>query len=134
MNLIASCLLFAASVAASATEPKLGRLVGHVDIGPISPVERPGVKVKVPPEMYKHYTVLVTQPGPHNGQMKSMMIRLVARLKLDSNGDFSTNLRPGEYNLKVEPTNKITRSDAKTVMIKAGQTTRVTLSVDTGIR
>lgn len=120
---------------AMAGPAKTGKLVGHVEIGPNSPVERPGHPVKTPPEVYKRYTVMVTQRGPHNGQMKSMLIRVVAQLKLSATGDFSTDLPPGEYQVGVStPIQLMTKPPQQTVKIVAGKTTKVTIKVDTGIR
>lgn len=136
MNRLLLALFLALASFAVAHNTKTGKLVGHVDIGPLTPVERPGHKQKVPPEMYKRYKVTVMQPGPHNGQMKSHMLRLVADLKLNSDGDFSTDLAPGEYRIEVHAVSPNSRPmpEAKTVNITAGKTTRVTFSIDTGIR
>jgi hypothetical protein len=135
MNRVLLVLLLAFTSLAIADRPKTGKLTGHVSLGPISPVERPGHKQRVPPEMYKHYQISVTQPGPHNGMMKSHMLRVVATLKLTSDGDFSTDLPPGEYRVEVraEPS-PMHLPPSQTVTISAGKTTRVTFSVDTGIR
>lgn len=114
---------------------KTGKLAGHVEVGPNSPVERPGHPAKTPPEVYMRYTVMVTQRGPHNGQMKSMLIRIVAQLKLSATGDFSASLPPGEYEVGVStPIQLMAKPKQQTVKIVAGKTTRVTIKIDTGIR
>ncbi|HWA84390.1 MAG TPA: hypothetical protein VG820_13190 [Fimbriimonadaceae bacterium] len=129
-------LLALSAVGMAAAGPsKTGKLVGHVEVGPISPVERPGHPAKVPPSVYKKYTVMVTQRGPHNGQMHSMLIRVVAQLKLSPTGDFKADLPPGEYQVGVEtPIQLITKPAQQTIKIRAGKTTKVTIKVDTGIR
>jgi hypothetical protein len=127
--------LFIAAATLGEGASKTGKLVGHVDIGPLTPVERPGVKKKVPPEMYKQYTVQVTQPGPHNSHMKSHLIKIVATLKLSANGDFSTNLAPGTYDVRISSTKPMFRTLApQEVKIVAGKTTRADIEIDTGIR
>jgi len=114
---------------------KTGKLAGHVDIGPVTPVERPGHPAKVPPEWYKRNTVVITQRGPHNGHMQSHLIRLVAELKLSGTGDFAINLNAGEYQVGVKSTQPMRQPPTqKTVMIVAGKTVTLTFHVDTGIR
>lgn len=127
--------LVALTTLAFAQGAKPGRIVGHVDIGPLSPVERPGVKQKVPPEMYKHYRIVITQRGPHNEHMTSHMIRIVKDVPIGGNGDFSADLLPGEYQVGIKGDQQSRRlPDPQTVMIKAGKTIRITFKIDTGIR
>ncbi|HVT12545.1 MAG TPA: hypothetical protein VHE55_09775 [Fimbriimonadaceae bacterium] len=129
-------LLAASFIGLSIAAPaKTGKLVGHVEVGPISPVERPGHPAKIPPSVYKKYTVMVTQRGPHNGQMHSMLIRVIAQLKLSPTGDFKADLPPGEYQVGVEtPVQLMTKPSQQTIKIVKGKTTKVTIKVDTGIR
>src|SRR5258708_3481322 len=93
--------VFALAAVSLASSPQMGKLVGHVEIGPISPVERPGQKQVVPPSMYSHYEVLVTQHGPQNSRMKSHLVRIVAHLKLSATGDFAMSLPAGDYQVSV---------------------------------
>lgn len=135
VNVIA--LIFATLISALAfgSEPKTGKLVGHVDIGPLSPVERPGPKPTVPPEMYKRYTVQILQPGPHNERMRSHLLRLVTELKLTDKGDFSVDLIPGEYRVGIKSTQPMIHAPTdQFVTISAGKTTKIAIRIDTGIR
>jgi hypothetical protein len=132
--LLASSLILALFTLAQGAG-KTGKLVGHVDIGPLTPVERPGVKIKVPPEMYRQYTIVISQRGPHNGMMKSHMRRLVANLKLSDTGDFSTNLAPGDYLVAVRSEKPMrVPTPEQEVTIVAGKTKKVKIEIDTGIR
>jgi len=117
-----------------AASPKKGKLAGHVDIGPISPVQHIGKKDKVPPEMYKRYMVVVTQGGPRNQKMKSHLIRVVANVKLSATGDYSVDLDPGEYQVGVNGASRLLLPSTQGVKIIAGKTTKLNLHVDTGIR
>ncbi|MFI5385676.1 MAG: hypothetical protein ACHQ50_06085 [Fimbriimonadales bacterium] len=120
---------------AMAQGPKTGKLLGHVDIGPIKPLERPGEKQQVPPGMYRSYTVLIVQPGPHNEHVKSHLLRRVAELKLSKKGDFSMDLAPGDYRVSINSTSPMFHAPSpKDVTIISSKTTRVTIRIDTGIR
>lgn len=135
MNKIVVSLLCVFAACSFAQAVKKGKLVGHLEIGPLSPVERPGHKQVAPPAMYKKFTVLVTQRGPHNEKMSSHLIRVVANLKLSPKGDFSTDLDPGEYQVSVRTTERMMHvPDQRTINIAAGKTTRIELKFDTGIR
>jgi hypothetical protein len=130
-------LLVSAVIVSAFAQPvsKMGKLVGHVEIGPISPVQRQGQKEVVPPEVYKRYLVLVTQPLIKTERMRSMAIRIVAKLKLSDKGEFSTDLAPGSYQVEVTSPGRVMPVPVrKEVMISARKTTKVTLKVDTGIR
>jgi hypothetical protein len=118
------------------SSPKNGHLVGHVDIGPLTPVERPGVKPVVPPAMYRQYTVSITQPGPHNGPMRSHLLRMVTTLKLSDKGDFQVDLPPGLYrvDLKTAKPTVPQLPQSQEVTVRAGKSTKVEFRVDTGIR
>src|SRR5579862_4781014 len=101
MRILCFSLLLLLVVPAMSASPKKGTLVGHVDVGPLSPVEKVGEKKKVPPDVYKRYQVMVTQHGPQNGQMKSMLMRVVAHVKLSATGDYTVDLDPGVYQVSV---------------------------------
>jgi len=108
-----------------------GTLKGHVNIGPITPVERVGQRQTVPPSWYKPFIVLIQR----GDKMKMSMV--AKRLKVSSTGDFSTHLAPGLYWVQ------LARDDNQPsyrplprvqVPIRANQTSLITLRVDTGIR
>jgi hypothetical protein len=135
--LILATAIALAQVPASgpAAGPRPGRLAGHVEIGPVTPVERPGHKVKVPPEWYKHYTISITQRGPQSGQMRSHLLKMVKQVKLSGEGNFSVDLNPGPYVVRVtcdSPNKRLPPS--QDVMVTAGKTTQVDFHVDSGIR
>jgi hypothetical protein len=116
-------------------EPQEGHLVGHVDIGPLTPIERPGHKPVVPPEMYRRYTIEVTQRGPQTGQIKSHMVRMVATVKISDKGDYSIDLLPGDYQVGIKSAQPMMRQfQPQDVKIRSGKTTKLNLKIDTGIR
>ncbi len=114
---------------------RVGTLKGHVDIGPLRPVQRVGEKEVVPPAMYKHYNVTITMPGPQNGQMKSQLLRLVRKVEFDGKGNFTVKLAPGTYQIGISSDAPARRlPESKEVKITANRTATVKFSVDTGIR
>jgi hypothetical protein len=133
-RLLLAIFSFAAAVALAAG-PRTGKLIGHVEIGPLSPVQRPGHDPKPSPEMYARYHVLVTKAGPQGGEMKSQLRVVVAKLKLTDSGDFSTDLVAGTYQVSVVPKQMGMHPPVvKEVTVATGKTTKVVLKVDTGIR
>ena len=118
-----------------AAGPRPGRLSGHVDISPVTPVERPGHKAKVPPEWYKHYSISITQRGPQSGQMRSHLLKMVKQVKLSGTGDFSVELKPGAYVVSVtsDGGNKA-MPPSQDVIVTSGKTAQVTFHIDSGIR
>ena len=134
MRVLLLSVLLSLSIAALAA-PKNGTLKGRVTIGPMSPVEHPGQQETLNPARFKGMTIVITAPGPQNGQMKSHMLRLVKKLPLSSTGQFSVSLPPGTYRVDLNSeTQFMHMPQAQTVVVKARKTTSVAFSIDTGIR
>lgn len=118
-------LLFAVSGAQRA-QPRPGSLSGHIELGPIRPVQRPGEKERVPPEMYKAYSVTIAT---------SATAKPFLELKLSGQGNFAAELSPGVYVVTVKcKTKMMNPPEPKKVIVTAGKKTSVTIVVDTGIR
>jgi hypothetical protein len=116
-------LAFGIALAMWAPASPAGLLKGHVEIGPIKPVERPGKKEKVPPALYRPYTILVS-----HGAFKK-------ELKLSDTGEFATKLAPGSYTVSVKAKVRLMNPpEARKVVIAAGKATVINFSIDTGIR
>ena len=101
-----------------------GILEGQVTIGPICPVERPDMPCKPSPETYAARKILVFKQGSK-----------VAAVDINSDGSYSIELEVGTYTIDINKTG-IDRSPElpKQIEIKAGQTTKLNISIDTGIR
>ena len=127
--LLASCAVSASAELQKA--PKVGTLVGHVDVGPLIPSHR-GHNPNISPEVFKKYTVKVTQHGPQNGQARSMLIRVVAHSKLSATGDFRIILPAGKFQVGINSMVQLLKNPVQQdVTISAGKITRVTIHVDT---
>ncbi|MGE5263777.1 MAG: hypothetical protein ACM3S0_10365, partial [Acidobacteriota bacterium] len=71
--------------------PQLARpgfLAGHVNIGPLSPVQRAGETPVVPPEVYAARQIVVYK---EDGKTK------VVQPKIDDQGNYRVTLAPGVY-------------------------------------
>jgi hypothetical protein len=103
-----------------------GTLVGKVSIGPICPVERVGQPCPAPPEAYAARTFLVL----------SSPKKPVASFHADEQGNYRLSLPPGTYTVVSAKTGMgfMSKDLPRVVTIKAGQTTTLNISVDTGIR
>ena len=119
------------SLIAAAVAMQQGILMGHVFVGPLTPVERVGQPQTVSPSWYRPLVVLI-----YRGD-KMKMSFAAKRVKVNDRGDFKTHLTPGLYWVQ------LARDDNRAsfrplprvqVAIRADQISRVNLSVDTGIR
>jgi hypothetical protein len=105
--------------------PRSGHLIGHIEIGPLTPVQRPGDEPKVPPELYKKYRV----------EVQLLKNGALTILHVDSKGNFAANLVPGRYRVSVPARGLVpVPPAAQEVVITAGSTVRINFRVDTGIR
>jgi len=103
-----------------------GILQGKVSIGPICPVERPGVTCEPPPEAYAARKVVVY------GEDGTTLVKVVA---IDATGQYRTSLPPGTYVVDINRAGIDRSGDVpKTVMIRAGETVTLDIDIDTGIR
>src|SRR6266851_2002847 len=121
----------AASVAPVGTTPQTvggaGYLEGRASIGPLQPVERVGVPPPTPsPATCTARGLIVTDL--HTGTD-------VARFDLDPDCTYHVALAPGTYRVELQRRGiDISKDLPRTVTISRGQTTRLDISIDTGIR
>ncbi len=104
-----------------------GTLQGHVDIGPLTPVEKIGVPTPtVPPEVYAARKLVVYQA---DGKTEA------ARVSINGQGNYQVSLPPGSYVVDLVHSGMDRGKNLpQTVEIRAGETTRLDISIDTGIR
>jgi hypothetical protein len=105
---------------------EVGVLEGRVSIGPVQPVERPGVTPTVPPEVYRARKVMVYD---------SSGSRLVRQVDIGSDGYYRVELRAGTYLVDINRVGIDSSDDVpRQVKVGAGLTVRLDIDIDTGIR
>jgi len=116
-------MLLSCAVAAS-DHP--GVIEGHINIGPLSPVEHVGGPTTAAlAEAYASLTVTVFKA---DGKTE------VAQFTPDSQGTFHQSLAPGTYVLDI-PRGRMTKANLpQTITIVSDQTVHVDINIDTGIR
>jgi hypothetical protein len=103
-----------------------GTLSGLVTIGPICPVESATNPCPTPPSAYAARKVQVWN-ATHD--------QLLHTVDIDNGGFYSINLGPATYVVDLKPNGADRSSDVPaTVAIKDGQTTKLDIRIDTGIR
>ena len=107
--------------------PQVGTLEGRVSIGPLTPVERVGVPTPIPPpEVYAARSINIFQTDGKT---------LVANVKINPDGTYRVELKPGTYVVNIARTGLDRGTDLpKTITIVNGQTTHLVIDIDTGIR
>ena len=116
-------LLFSAC---SAGTVEMGTLEGTVTIGPIWPVERPGEERTIPPSVYEARKVMVYDK---NGS------KLVKQVDLEYGGYYSVELKPDTYIVDINRIGIDSSSDVpKEIEIRPGETVKLDIDIDTGIR
>lgn len=112
---------------ATATLGAVGYLEGLASIGPLQPVQRVGVPTPTPPPAActaRGLVVFAEQTGAE-----------VARFAFGPDCDYRIALPAGSYRVELDRRGiDRTRDLPRTVTISAGQTTRLDVSIDTGIR
>ena len=114
-------------IACTPVSGETGTLEGHVTVGPLVPVVRPGEPEPTPgPEVYASRKIVVYA---QDGQ------REVARIQIDPHGDYRVTLAPGTYVVDINHAG-IDRGIGlpQTVEIASNQVTRLDVEIDTGIR
>ena len=116
-----------ATPALSPTGGPVGYLEGHASIGPLQPVERIGVPTPTPPPAActgRGLVILTADTGAE-----------VQRIAFGADCTYRVSLPPGSYRVELDRRGIDTSRDLpRTVTIQAGQTTRLDVSIDTGIR
>ena len=102
-----------------------GTISGEVVAGPTTPVERVGTPTATVP-VTNRTVVINTQDGSE-----------AARTTTDAQGHFSVSVMPGDYVVQVAivpGTVGMRQQTPGDVHVTAGQTTQITIQLDTGIR
>jgi hypothetical protein len=122
--LLCLTLLF---VACTPVPQETGILEGHVTIGPLVPVVREGVPEPTPaPEVYASRQIVIYSS---DGRTE------VTRVQIDGQGNYRVELPVGNYVVDINRAGIDRAKDLPyTVEIVAGQTTRLDVDIDTGIR
>ena len=76
----------------SSAELATGILQGKVTIGPISPVERPGVTPDIPYEVYEARKIMVYNEKGN---------KFIQQVDIDCDGRYRTELKPGIYTIEI---------------------------------
>jgi hypothetical protein len=130
---IAILLILAGALAISCQSgaQETATLKGTVTIGPLTPVERPGVTPTAPPEVFAARKVMVYDAS---GQK---LVREVAITQIGqtATGSYTVELAPGTYNVDINRLG-IDRAAGlpREVTLAAGQTVTIDIDIDTGIR
>jgi hypothetical protein len=122
---IAVAIVLSTITAAPGSGGGTGTLAGNVTLGPLCPVEPCTVTLDRLTAAYAARTIVVSMPGGV----------VVAQAVPDPYTGFSFVLKPGTYIVDIKHQG-IDRSPElpKTVTIRAGETIRLDISIDTGIR
>jgi hypothetical protein len=114
----------------SPTDPlatvSIGKLVGLVTIGPNCPGPTTTNPCPTPPSAYAARKVEVYDAA---------RTKLLDTVDIDNGGFYSINLAPNTYTVDLKPNGIDKSADVPTqVIVKANETTRVDIGIDTGIR
>lgn len=135
-NLLKVCILLAVVLSGlllpACGEPtETGILEGTVKIGPIWPVERPGENPPVPSEVFASRKIMVYN------RSSTKLVEQVDIIQIDQRqeGHYRVELQPGIYTVDTNHLGIDHSADVpKQIEIKSGQTVRVDIDIDTGIR
>jgi len=117
-------LLLLASACTSTGPP--GTLTGQVTIGPLTPVLREGEASPTPaPEVYAARQIVIYRA---NGTKE------VARAEINPQGVYQIELPAGTYVVDLNLISDHAAGLPATIEISPGQTTRLDIDIDTGIR
>ncbi|MFH1652134.1 MAG: hypothetical protein ABID87_08575 [Chloroflexota bacterium] len=108
-----------------------GILMGQVTIGPLQPVERPGVNPPVPPEVFSSRKIMV-----YDERGKKLIAEVsIEQVDQSATGRYHVTLKPGKYTVDINHVG-IDRSGnvPRVVQIESGQTLVLDIDIDTGIR
>jgi inhibitor of cysteine peptidase len=103
-----------------------GTLEGQVSIGPICPVERPGVSCEPGPEVFAARKIIV---------YNSDRSKVVSEIVLGEDGKYKTSLNPGFYVIDINSIGVDRSGDVpRDIEIQSGETVTLNIDIDTGIR
>ena len=108
-----------------------GILAGTVKIGPIWPVERPGEKPPVPPEVFEARKIMIYDK---NGNKLIETINII-QIDHSQEGHYSVQLKPDIYVVDINRGGIDHSPEVPTkIEIRSGQTFKLDIEIDTGIR
>ena len=108
-----------------------GTLEGTVKIGPIWPVEHPGESPPVPSEVFEARKIMVYDKDGNKLIEKVDIVQIDQRQE----GHYNVQLKAGSYVVDINNIGIDRRADVpREVEIKAGQTAKLDIDIDTGIR
>jgi len=123
--------MIGAIISCSKNIEQIGTLEGTVRIGPIWPVERPGENPPVSPEVFEARKVMV-----YDKTGKKLIEEVdIIQVSHSQEGQYSVQLEPGTYVVDINRIG-IDRSAEvpREVEIKADDTFKLDIEIDTGIR
>lgn len=104
----------------------LGMVEGKVTIGPLRPIETPGETPTVPPEVYAARKIVVYDPSHQT---------LIKQVDISDQGYYRVELVPGIYTIDINYAGIDRSPDVpRQIEVKSGQTIRLDIDIDTGIR
>jgi hypothetical protein len=104
----------------------LGTLEGDVTIGPLTPVQTIGTQPPVPCSVYEARKIIIYDAGGSN---------LVRQVDIDCKGHYSVELEPGAYTVDINRAGIDHSAEVpKQIVIKPGETVKLDIDIDTGIR
>jgi hypothetical protein len=111
--------------------PETVLLQGAVTIGPLSPVEQPGINPPVPPEVFSsRYLIIYDQSGKN-------LVREVyfTQIGQTATGYYTAQIAPGTYVIDINHSG-IDRAAGLpvTITVIADETVTIDVDIDTGIR
>jgi len=119
--LVAAGLMVAAcGTQRPAAGPPASEVIGTVVAGPISPVARPGTPT--------------TRPVSRATVEAQRGTEVVAVARTDGAGHYELKLPPGTYVILAKADRYFARMSSQTVTLSAGETRKIDLLIDTGIR
>ncbi|MGA2503413.1 MAG: hypothetical protein ABSG01_04915 [Anaerolineales bacterium] len=127
-NLLFLALVIGLAAGCSSSGQSSGTLIGHVDIGPLQPVERIGVPQPTPsPSMYAAWQIVILS---EDGK------REIARTEIDSKGDYQISIPVGKYMVTAKPISGggLGGQQVQPMEIIKVKITHFDISIDTGIR
>jgi hypothetical protein len=105
---------------------EFGVVTGQVTIRPLSPVEEGEAIPTPPPELYEDRVILIYGPGGEE---------VVRRAEINGKGVYREELVPGTYVVDIRGVGPVSAAGLpKTIEVSSGETVRVNVVIDTGIR
>jgi len=116
--------IFAGCLVAGAHANGFGYVEGRVALTPMCPVKKESMPCNVPPEAYRAREILLS-----SGR------EIVARIHPDGRGTFRIKVAAGSYVANINRVGADSSSDVpREIQVSPGETMRLDITIDTGIR